>query len=115
MNNGKDNFDDLFDDNIGKSLRELGFLFPKTDAEFKTLEKEIKNSKMPQLNRLKDPYAFLGKRSYKKQQLTIGFNFRDGYGQNFAQAAREGNCISDELKQKMAEDKKKANDKNKGN
>lgn len=106
MNSDINNIDDLFDDSLSKSLTQLGFLFPKTIADFKRIEQHIKNNRIPQPDRLKDPYVFLNKHLFKGG---IQGNENDlNYSENLAQAAREGKEMTDEVKKKMLEDKLKA-------
>ena len=111
MNNEIKNIHDLLDDNISRSLRQLGLLFPRTAADFKKIENEIKNNKIVQPERLKDPNSFLGKRHFHKSIKQHQEGEPINYTQNLAQAAREGKLISEDVKKKMAEDKLKSNKK----
>lgn len=113
MNNEHNNMDDLFDDNIGKSLRQLGYVFPQTTADFKHIENLAKKQPLPQPDRLKDPYQFLGKRSFKSNAGASNGESLGDYSSNLSQAAREGRNISDDIKAKMAQDKLKASQKKK--
>ena len=103
MSNIINNMDDLCDDNIGNSLRRLGYAFPKTASDFRRIDSEVKNNNSTPPGRLKDPFNFLGKRCFKKDIHIEGD--KKVFIQNLSQAAREGNDISDEIKRKMAEDK----------
>lgn len=108
MSNGINNMDDLLDDGISRSLSELGFIFPKTLDDFKILDNQAKSSKIIQPDSIKDPFKFFGKRAFKSNQLQGHEYSQTKYLQSFAQAAREGNVISDEIKRKMTEDKQKS-------
>lgn len=112
MKNDNNHMDDLFDDGIARSLKALGIVFPRTVADFERIEKKIAAKQNIQPERLKDPYSFLGKRTFKGERSTT--EQQDDYSQSLAQAAREGNTISNETKKKMAEDKLKANQKKNG-
>ena len=114
MNNEKHNMDDLLDDNLGRSLRQLGFIFPNTVADFKKIESQANNTKVVQPDCLKDPYSFLGKRIHKGTVKPLYEDEQGGYSQNLAQAARDGKGISEDVKMKMAEDKLKSNQKKNG-
>ena len=114
MDNALNNMDDLLDDNIGKSLRQLGFTFPKTAGDFKRLEEYVKNNKNTMPARLQDSNSFLNKRAFKPS-IAHGSDEEQGeYFQKLAQAARDGNEITDEIKKRMAEDKLKSGKKQKG-
>lgn len=104
MNDEINNMKDLLDDDIHKSLSKLGFLFPKSVDDFNKLEFEIKKNPIAQPDRLKDPFHFLGQRSYYIAGQKIETEEFD-YPQNLAQAAREGKDIPEDIKRKMAEDK----------
>ncbi len=113
MNNELDNMDDLFDDNIGKSLRHLGFIFPRTAADFKNIEDLAKKHHVKLPDRLNDPYQFLGKRSFKSDTSPLNIDQQDEYFNKLAQAARDGKTIPDDIKKKMAKDKLKSQQKRK--
>jgi len=115
MNNTLNNMDDLFDDNIGISLRQLGVIFPREVADFKRIESQVKKNKIIQPEHLKDPFSFLGKRTFKSWSKSTGEEDEKLYSQNLAQAARDGKIISDEIKKKMVEDKLKSSQKKNGN
>jgi len=112
MKNDNSYIDDLFDDGIARSLNALGFVFPRTAADFDLIETKIANQQNIQPERLKDPYSFLGKRAFKGDRTIV--KDQVDYSQSLAQAAREGNVISDDVKRKMAEDKLRANQKQNG-
>ncbi|WP_153799671.1 hypothetical protein [Foetidibacter luteolus] len=107
MNKELDNMDDLFDDNIGKSLRQLGFMFPRTAADFKRIEDLAKKNQANLPDRLSDPYQFLGKRNFRCDINSFHIDQQDEYSNKLAQAAREGKNIPDDIKAKMAQDKLK--------
>lgn len=113
MSNQIENMDDLLDDSIDRSLRTLGFVFPRAEDHFRRLDDHAKNSKTIQPDRIKDPLEFLGKRAFKRPKALVPEEVPNEYFQSFAQAAREGKAISDEVKQKMLDDKLKARDKKK--
>lgn len=106
-----DNIDDWFDDNIGKSLRQLGYCFPKTMADFKKIESQVKKNKIAVPDKLKNPYAFLGKRNFNGLTAVGHEEEQTSYTQNLSQAAREGKGISDEVRKRMNEDKLNAGQK----
>lgn len=115
MNNEVSNIDDLFDDITGESLRILGFTFPKTTADFRRIELRLEKNPIPQPDKLKDPFQFLGSRKFVASSNVVSKDERIDYVQNFAQAAREGkNAISDEVKARMVEDKLKSKGRQKG-
>ncbi len=111
MNNEIDNMQDLFDDNIGRALRQLGFVFPRTAADFRRIEYDVKDNKIVQPERLKDPTSFLSKRHFKGAVKLRQEDEQVEYNTNLAQAARQGKLISEEVKKKMADDKLKSNKK----
>ena len=100
--------DDLFDDEIHQTLRTLGFTFPKTIDDFGKLlfSEEIVGEAPPE--DLRDPYVFLKAVRFKKHMDIKSREIGQDYSQKFAQAAREGNKISDEVKKKMEEDRRRA-------
>lgn len=106
MNIELNNMDDLLEDSIGKALRELGYVFPRTLDEFKHIQEcvEKKNIAMP--SRLQDPYSFLGKKLFSHSAPPL--QEQGEYFQQLSQAARDGNVISDDIKKKMENDKKNA-------
>ncbi|PZR04348.1 MAG: hypothetical protein DI539_25600 [Flavobacterium psychrophilum] len=108
MNKELDNTDDLFDDNIGKSLRRLGLIFPKTEADFKNIEDLAKTNQLKLPDRLSDPYQFLGKRNFKCDANPLNIGEQDEYLYKLAQAARDGKIIPDDIKAKMIQDKAKS-------
>lgn len=108
------NMDDLFDDSIDQSLRCLGFTFPRTVSDFCQIESKVRNSKIKQPDRLKDPFVFLGKRMHNGNNQVMPDREQNEYSQNLAQAAREGKVISEEIKKRMAADKQKTNQKKNG-
>jgi hypothetical protein len=104
MNNDINNMQDLYDDNISRSLRKIGIVFPRTAIDFKEIDAEVNEGKLAQPERLKNPFSFLGKRHFKGEQ-SIHLEEQHEYSTSLAQAAREGKVISDEVKKKMAADK----------
>jgi hypothetical protein len=111
MNNSIDSIDGLFDDQIAKVLKQLGYSFPKSEADFKKIESDLKMNGTIQPEALKNPYTFLGKRSFKCQITSTSGDDQIFYDQNLSQAARAGKDISEEIRRKMAEDKLKASQK----
>lgn len=108
MNKELNYSDDLFDDEMHRSLRTLGLIFPKTIDDFrKLLLSEEVVGEIPPVG-LRDPYAFLKAARFKKYTNTKLIEIGQDYSQKFAQAAREGNEISEEVKKKMEEDRRKA-------
>ncbi|WP_185226258.1 hypothetical protein [Chryseobacterium indologenes] len=112
MNTISENINEFLNDDIHEALEELGFIFPKTINDFIEIEKNVNGKKRKRPEQLKDPFKFLNNRVYKG---TIGYseNYTESYSQNFAQAAREGKTISEDLKQRMIEDKIKSRQQNK--
>jgi len=110
MNNNLNTLDDLFDREMSKALRELGFIFPQTVEDFQRIENELKFKPLTQPDKLKDPMSFLGK-THRKPKLPSGnvdaLDLND-YSSNLAQAAREGKEITEDVKRQMEEDKKKS-------
>ena len=106
MINELNNMDDLLDDNIGKSLGELGFIFPSTPEDFRRIEHDLKNNAITLPKRLQDPYSFLGKRAY--HPISKNEHGKMGYTQELAQAARDGKPITEDIRRKMVEDKLKS-------
>jgi hypothetical protein len=106
MSNEINNMDDLLDDNISRSLRLLGFTFPRTAEDFERIDDLVKSENAMLPARLQDPYSFLGKKTFShSRDSTIE---QGEYFQQLAQAARDGKTISDEIKKKMAQDKLKS-------
>lgn len=110
MNNEINHIDDLFDDSVSKSLRKLGFIFPRSCADFNKIEENIKVNKLTIPINLRDPFVFLGKKVFQKHSA-ITLSLSD-YSMQLAQAAREGNNISDDVKDKIEKDKLAAKKKN---
>lgn len=110
MNNEINHIDDLFDGSISKSLRNLGFVFPRTCADFNKLEENIKVNKLSMPMNLRNPSVFLGKKVFQRHSA-VTLSLSD-YSMQLAQAAREGNNISDDVKDKMEKDKLAAKKKN---
>lgn len=108
MNNELNNIDDLLDDNIGKSLRVLGFTFPRTAEDFKRIEECVKKNRVALPARSQDPYSFLGKRAYNLISQNVHEQGQGEYFKQLAQAARDGKIITDDIKKRMAEDKLKS-------
>lgn len=109
MNNELNNMDDLLDDSVGKSLRELGFTFPRNIEDFKSIEEYVKKNRIALPERLQDPYKFLGEKTYSF--ISQNEQGQGEYFQQLAQAARAGKVITEDIKKRMAEDKLKANKK----
>lgn len=111
MSNEKNTLDDLFDDDISRALKDLGFIFPQTVEDFQKLETEVKQNPISQPDKLKDAFSLLGK-THRKKRVGIVKSLQDinDYSSNFAQAARELKVIPEELFKQMQEDKKKALD-----
>jgi len=109
MNNELHNMDDLFDESIGKSLRQLGDTFAKTTADCKKMDELAQKMQINKPERLTDPYAFLGKRSFRRAASSQNNEEEKNYDSEMAQAAREGKGINEEIKKKMAADKLMAN------
>jgi hypothetical protein len=113
MNTISDDIDDFMNDNIHEALEGLGFIFPKTINDFNKIEKDVNRRKRKQPEQLKDPFKFLNQRVYRDAMNLTSFPTEQDYSQNFAQAAREGKTISEDLKLKMSEDKFKSRQQNK--
>lgn len=111
MNNEINHIDDLFDDSISKSLRKLGFIFPRSCTDFNQIEENIKVNNLAIPINLRDPSVFLGKKVFQNH-AAITLSLSD-YSMQLAQAAREGNDISEDVKDKMEKDKLAAKNKNK--
>src|SRR5690554_616097 len=104
MNNEINNIDDLFDDSISRSLKHLGIVFPRTFADLKKINENLYDPKVIKSGSLTDPYSFLGKRRFSRHVEAV--LIQNDYFNNLSQAAREGREISDEIRKKMAEDKR---------
>ncbi|GGC15859.1 hypothetical protein [Dyadobacter sediminis] len=107
------NTEDLLDDGIDKSLRELGFIFPKTVSDFCQLQLDLDAARNDLPERIKDPYVFLHRTIVGKKSLNSVIEMRPDYSQNFAQAAREGREITEEIRKKMVQDKLKSSQRKK--
>lgn len=106
MKDELNNMDDLLDDNISRSLRQLGFTFPQTVEDFICIEECVKTNNISLPARLQDPYSFLGRRAYIPTRKNV--HEQSEYFQQLAQPARDGKIISEDIKKKMAEDKLKS-------
>ncbi len=109
----KKNIDEFLDPEILKSLKSLDFVIPTTIEDYDRLEQEIKKKPLTKPTRLKDPFSFIESKN-KTVKLDPIQNKSNTYEQNLAWAAREGKSISDQVKQKMRQDKqdsKKSNGK----
>ncbi|MFN7492240.1 MAG: hypothetical protein ACK5RG_04930 [Cyclobacteriaceae bacterium] len=111
MKNEQGNVNNLADKTVHKHLKSLGYVFPQNTEDFERLEKEVSETQISKPESFKDPMKFIGRKLKKYQQHEQTF---EAYEQNFAQAAREGNEISDDIKKQMALDKKIAKNKKGG-
>lgn len=114
MSTISNNIDDFLDDEIHQSLSKLGYIFPSTISDFKEIIKSTKEKKRKQPKQLKDPYEFLNHKAYNSDKKFISANDEADYSEKFAQAAREGKQISEEIKNEMQKDKLKSRDKKSG-
>ena len=112
MSTISNNIDDFLDDELHQSLSKLGYIFPNTISDFKEIIKSTKKEKHKQPKQLKDPYKFLNHKVYNPNENLITVNDETDYSEIFAQAAREGKQISEEVKIEMQNDKLKSRDKN---
>lgn len=112
MSTISNNIDDFLDDELHQSLSKLGHIFPSTISDFKEIIKSTKEEKRKQPKQLKDPYEFLNHKVYNSHKKLISINDEAEYSEKFAQAAREGKQISEEVKNEMQNDKLKSRDKN---
>jgi hypothetical protein len=103
MKNEQGNVNNLVDKTVHKHLKSLGYVFPQNKEDFEKLEEEVSKTKISKPESFKDPLKFLGRKLKKYQQQEQSF---EAYEQNLAQAAREGNEISDDVKKQMEQDKK---------
>lgn len=106
------NIDDFLDDELHQSLSKLGYIFPNTISDFKEIIISTKKEKRKQPKQLKDPYKFLNHKVYNQNKNLININDEADYSEIFAQAAREGKQISEEVKNEMQKDKLESRDKN---
>ena len=67
MNNELNNIDDLFDDSISRSLKHLGFVFPRNSADLRKIDENSGDAKILKSGSLTDPYSFLGKRRFSRR------------------------------------------------
>ena len=111
MSTISNNIDDFLDDELHQSLSKLGYIFPSTISDFKEIVKSTKEGKRKQPKQLKDPYKFLNHKVYNPNENLITVNDETDYSEIFAQAAREGKQISEEVKIEMQNDKLKSRDK----
>lgn len=100
-NNIENNQEQLIQD----ALRTGGFTFPQTVAEVEAFEKNFGNTDISLPEHLKVP-NFIAKGKAKRDLKTQVISMQHD---NFAVAAREGAPkLSDEVRKKMQEDRKKA-------
>ncbi|OFZ02012.1 MAG: hypothetical protein A3K10_10595 [Bacteroidetes bacterium RIFCSPLOWO2_12_FULL_31_6] len=112
MGNDENIIDDLFDKEIHKSLKSLGYIFPQTIEDFKKITEELKCTPIKKPSKLEDPFSFLEKET--KVQSLYSPDKMDEYKSNYAQAAREGSKnISENVKNKMKQDKANSRKSNK--
>lgn len=111
MSTISNNIDDFLDDELHQSLSKLGYIFPSTISDFKEIIKSTKKEKRKKPKQLKDPYEFLNHKVYNSDKKFISANDEADYSEKFAQAAREGKQISEEIKNEMQKDKLKSRDK----
>lgn len=107
--------DSFLDDELHKALSKLGYIFPTTIEDFKEIKEKADKKTPRQPERLKDPFTFLNNHVYKCEENFKELNIVGNYSQNFAQAAREGKTISEEIKKEMQNDKIKSRQKNNDN
>lgn len=112
MSTISNNIDDFLDDELHQSLSKLGYIFPSTISDFKEIIKSTKEKKRKQPKQLKNPYEFLNHKVYNCDKKFISINDEAEYSEKFAQAAREGKQISEEIKNEMQIDKLKSRGKN---
>ena len=112
MSTISNNIDDFLDDELHQSLTKLGYIFPSTINDFKEIIKSTKEEKRKQPKQLKDPYKFLNNKVYNHNKNWVATSNESDYSEIFAQAAREGKQISEEIKNEMQKDKLKSGDKN---
>jgi len=103
------NLDDLsdFESRLIRSLKGNGCIFPITEEEIEQFEacyiKDIQKvaSKLP-------PASEILKRGKLEKKWTINAVADENVVQNMAQAARDGKTLTDSLRQKMLDDRKKS-------
>lgn len=108
MNNDFNNIDDLFDDKIDASLRKLGFIFPRTVEDFNAIEGQLKIEPLAKSERMSNPVLFLQQRRFVAPSCRDNGQQLEEYSRELSQAAREGKSIPDDIRQKMASDKRNA-------
>lgn len=96
-----------FEDSIEESLKSLGYLFPSTEDELTTFERNNKLEEIPE--RYCSPIDILlkPKNHLPKINNTIDLN---NSAENLSRAARKGGEIPDDIISKMKSDRKKSED-----
>lgn len=111
MSNNDHNLDDLLDNDLYKLLSQSGFIFPKDESDLENIIHQAKGINFTQPEGLKDPYSFLGKHRFSRDQEYKVVQAPLEYIQRLAEAAREGSVIPEDIKKKMALDKQQAREK----
>jgi hypothetical protein len=99
-----------FEKYLSNALKHYGYLFPETDSQMATLEKNLENVPLPEEFETPE-FVFSGLR--KKHTITPIDNSE--YDNNWAIAARGGKDISDNIWAKMKSDKEATRKKQNGN
>lgn len=108
MSDDLNRIDDMLNYDISRSLQKLGFTFPKTIEDFDRLLAIDDQYMVSPPEYIIDPYVFLEKSvsgKNKRRSASKTLEVPQDYSQKFAQAAREGKEITDDIKRKMAADK----------
>jgi hypothetical protein len=100
------------DEAFDKAMRTFGYLFPETEDELESLKAKIANNNIELPKELDNPYDIL-----KRGKITTisAFNISDDstIEENMAMAAREGKILSEDIINRMNQDRKEAEDKDK--
>lgn len=114
MNSQQDNHqgqDKCSEDAVYRLLRSAGWVFPKTPSEVDRTERELAQNPVLVPDDITNPYEILdwleqGKAPTVSNAIPLPENTE--LTQDLARAAREGNGIPDELEERMASDRRKA-------
>ena len=98
-----------FDRDLGKALRSYGYDFPETKDEIEVFEQKLSADEVP-IHIEDNPTDILRRGLIKKVDLPTKLKVDHRTTTNLAMAAREGKELSEAVRRKMEEDRKRADE-----
>lgn len=99
--------DETFDEQLHRSLKVHGFIFPDTDDEVEEFRQTHMAFLKPLPAELENPMTVFN-REQSKIRRKLGPAFDQEVIENLAQAAREGKDIPEEIRKRMESDRQQA-------